>query len=69
MKLAKTGGEFKLRRRADKSVSKIVDANDLWNKISYNAWAIADPGIQFHMPYFMCPAKSRALVDGVCEPL
>ena len=41
-------GDWNLIRRTDGKVAKTVKARELWDKISYAAWACADPGIQFH---------------------
>lgn len=40
-------GEWQLTSRTDGSVMKTLKARDLWDQISYAAWACADPGIQF----------------------
>jgi len=37
-----------LIRRTDKTVVETVQARELWDKISYAAWACADPGVQYH---------------------
>lgn len=43
--------DWDLIKRIDKQVSKTVKARNLWDKISYAAWACADPGVQFHTTY------------------
>jgi len=40
--------EWQLIRRTDGGVDKTVRARELWDKISYAAWACADPGIHFN---------------------
>ena len=40
--------EWALTRRTDGEVHKRVRARELWDQVSYAAWACADPGIQFH---------------------
>ena len=40
--------DWALTRRTDGSVAKRIKARDLWDQVSYAAWACADPGIQFH---------------------
>jgi len=40
--------EWALTRRVDGSVAKRIRARELWDQVSYAAWACADPGIQFH---------------------
>ena len=41
-------GDWNLTYRGNGKVAKTVKARELWEKISYAAWACADPGIQFH---------------------
>src|SRR5690606_36721431 len=41
-------GAWNLTARRDGSVMKVVKARDLWEKISYAAWASADPGLHFN---------------------
>jgi len=40
--------EWSLIRRTDGGVYKTLKARDLWSRISYAAWASADPGIHFN---------------------
>src|SRR5690606_35841622 len=40
--------DWNLTARRDGSVMKVVKARDLWEKISYAAWASADPGLHFN---------------------
>ena len=40
--------DWSLTYRGSGKVAKTVTARELWDKISYAAWACADPGIQFH---------------------
>jgi len=40
--------DWPLTYRRDGKIAKTVKARELWEKISYAAWACADPGIQFH---------------------
>jgi ribonucleoside-diphosphate reductase alpha chain len=40
--------DWQLTARRDGKVTKTLKARELWDKISYAAWACADPGIQFH---------------------
>jgi len=40
--------DWKLIRRTDGGIHKTLKARDLWNQISYAAWASADPGIHFN---------------------
>jgi ribonucleoside-diphosphate reductase alpha chain len=41
-------GEWKLTARKDGRVMKTLKARDLWESISYAAWASADPGLHFN---------------------
>ena len=41
-------GDWHLTYRGNGKVAKTVKARELWDKVSYAAWACADPGIQFH---------------------
>ena len=40
--------DWNLTYRGAGKVAKTLQARELWDKISYAAWACADPGIQFH---------------------
>ena len=40
--------DWDLIRRTDGKVHKTVRARDLWDRISYAAWASADPGVHFN---------------------
>ncbi|MFN3909773.1 MAG: vitamin B12-dependent ribonucleotide reductase [Candidatus Anstonellaceae archaeon] len=40
-------GEWKLIRRTDGKVAKIIKARKLWDQIALAAWNCADPGLQF----------------------
>ena len=51
-------------------VAKTVKARDLWEKISYAAWACADPGIQFHTSindWHTCPAGGEIRASNPCS--
>lgn len=41
-------GNWNLIRRTDGGVHKTLKARDLWDRISYAAWASADPGLHFN---------------------
>jgi ribonucleoside-diphosphate reductase alpha chain len=38
----------KQKRKREPKACKTLKARDLWDQISYSAWASADPGIQYH---------------------
>ncbi|HET7334239.1 MAG TPA: vitamin B12-dependent ribonucleotide reductase, partial [Rhizomicrobium sp.] len=51
-------------------VAKTVKARELWEKVSYAAWACADPGIQFHSTindWHTCPAGGAIRASNPCS--
>ncbi len=63
-------GEWELRRRKDGRVHKQLKARHLWDKISYAAWACADPGIQFHSTinaWHTCPKGGAIRASNPCS--
>ena len=61
---------WQLTCRGDGKVAKTVQARDLWEKISYAAWACADPGIQFHTTindWHTCPAGGEIRASNPCS--
>jgi ribonucleoside-diphosphate reductase alpha chain len=51
-------------------VAKTVKARELWDKVSYAAWACADPGIQFHTSindWHTCPAGGEIRASNPCS--
>ncbi|MCK5575012.1 MAG: hypothetical protein KAI28_04325, partial [Sphingomonadales bacterium] len=70
MKAATKGGTWQLIRRKDGSVSKEVDAKELWEKIGMAAWACADPGLQFHTTindWHTCPDSGPIRASNPCS--
>ncbi len=62
--------EWTLTRRTDGEVHKRVRARDLWDQVSYAAWACADPGIQFHdtvNDWHTCPADGEIRGSNPCS--
>ncbi|HWA30220.1 MAG TPA: hypothetical protein VG867_03950, partial [Rhizomicrobium sp.] len=62
--------DWQLTHRRDGKVAKTVKARDLWEKISYAAWACADPGIQFHTTvndWHTCPAGGEIRASNPCS--
>ena len=50
--------------------AKTVKARELWSKVSYAAWACADPGIQFHTSindWHTCPAGGEIRASNPCS--
>jgi ribonucleoside-diphosphate reductase alpha chain len=63
-------GDWPLTYRGNGKVAKIVKARDLWEKVSYAAWACADPGIQFHTSindWHTCPAGGEIRASNPCS--
>ncbi|MGE0282930.1 MAG: vitamin B12-dependent ribonucleotide reductase [Rhizobiaceae bacterium] len=48
LRAVETDADWKLTARKDGKVLKTLKARDLWEKISYAAWASADPGLHFN---------------------
>ncbi|CDZ51615.1 vitamin B12-dependent ribonucleotide reductase [Neorhizobium galegae] len=48
LRAVETDGDWNLTARKDGRVMKTLKAKDLWEQISYAAWASADPGIHFN---------------------
>lgn len=62
--------DFNLIRRTDGQVFKTIKARALWDKISYAAWASADPGIQFDTTinqWHTCPKSGRINASNPCS--
>ena len=63
-------GDWNLTHRISGTVAKSVKARDLWQKISFAAWACADPGIQFHSTindWHTCPAGGDIRASNPCS--
>jgi ribonucleoside-diphosphate reductase alpha chain len=62
--------DWYLTARRDGKVIKTLKARELWDKISYAAWACADPGIQFHTTindWHTCPAGGEIRASNPCS--
>ncbi len=62
--------DWHLTARRGGKIVKSVKARDLWEKISYAAWACADPGIQFHTTvndWHTCPAGGDIRASNPCS--
>ncbi len=62
-------GDWKLIRRTDGKVARTVPARKLWDKISYAAWACADPGLQYDTTineWHTCPKDGRINASNPC---
>lgn len=59
-----------LIRRTDGKVHRTVRARELWEKITYSAWACADPGLQFDTTindWHTCPNDGRINASNPCS--
>ena len=62
--------DWSLTYRGSGRIAKTVRARDLWDKVSYAAWACADPGIQFHTSindWHTCPAGGEIRASNPCS--
>ena len=80
MDAVKAGDDWDLVWRTEKdkaakedrepSACKTLDAGELWDKIAYNAWACADPGVQFDTTineWHTCPEGGRINGSNPCS--
>ncbi len=62
--------DWQLTSRVTGKVTKTIKASTLWDKISYAAWASADPGIQYHSTindWHTCPASGEIRASNPCS--
>src|SRR5882672_11073352 len=62
--------DWNLSFRGSNKIASTMKARDLWEKISYAAWACADPGIQFHTTindWHTCPAGGDIRASNPCS--
>jgi ribonucleoside-diphosphate reductase alpha chain len=71
LKAVEADGEWDLTWRTKPGkVAKTVKARELWEKISYAAWASADPGLQYHTTvndWHTCPASGPIRASNPCS--
>src|ERR1700742_3569744 len=70
LKAVQEDGDWNLTYRGSNKVAKTIKARDLWEKVSYAAWACADPGIQFHTTvndWHTCPAGGEIRASNPCS--
>ncbi|HEY0440212.1 MAG TPA: adenosylcobalamin-dependent ribonucleoside-diphosphate reductase, partial [Xanthobacteraceae bacterium] len=70
LKAVESDGDFALRWRMNGKVKETKPARELWEKISYAAWACADPGLQFHTTvndWHTCPASGEIRASNPCS--
>ncbi|MBV9991525.1 MAG: vitamin B12-dependent ribonucleotide reductase [Alphaproteobacteria bacterium] len=62
--------DWNLTYRGSNKIAKTIKARALWEKVSYAAWACADPGIQFHTTvndWHTCPAGGEIRASNPCS--
>lgn len=70
MKAVLEDRDWQLVNRVNGTVAKTVKARDLWEQISYAAWACADPGLQFDTTineWHTCPNGGRINASNPCS--
>ncbi|MGA7674718.1 MAG: vitamin B12-dependent ribonucleotide reductase [Rhizomicrobium sp.] len=63
-------GDWNLTARKSGQIVKTMKARELWEKVSYAAWACADPGIQFHSTindWHTCPEGGEIHASNPCS--
>lgn len=62
--------EWDLIGRTNRKIFRTINAGELWNKISYAAWACADPGLQYDTTineWHTCPNHGRIRASNPCS--
>ncbi|WP_343559583.1 vitamin B12-dependent ribonucleotide reductase [Kiloniella sp. b19] len=62
--------DWHMTNRIDGKVAKSIKARDLWDQISYAAWACADPGMQYDTTineWHTCPQSGRINGSNPCS--
>jgi len=70
LKAVEADGTWDLTARKDGSVTKTVQARDLWDKIGTAAWQSADPGLHFNTTmndWHTCPAAGPIRASNPCS--
>ncbi|WP_297322160.1 vitamin B12-dependent ribonucleotide reductase [uncultured Bartonella sp.] len=70
LRAVENDGEWNLIRRTDGKVHKTLRARDLWDRISYAAWASADPGLHFNTTmndWHTSPAEGPIRASNPCS--
>lgn len=70
LRAVENDGNWDLTARRDGRVMKTLKARDLWEKISYAAWASADPGLHFNTTmndWHTCPAAGPIRASNPCS--
>ncbi|MGO1120943.1 vitamin B12-dependent ribonucleotide reductase [Rhodovibrionaceae bacterium A322] len=67
---AEKNGTWDLIDRTSGKVTKTVKAAELWDQVSYAAWACADPGVQYDgtiNEWHTCPSSGRINASNPCS--
>ncbi|MCF6443580.1 vitamin B12-dependent ribonucleotide reductase [Nereida sp. MMG025] len=70
LKAVEEDGTWDLISRVDGSVTKTVQARELWEQVGHAAWACADPGIQYHdtvNAWHTCPEDGAIRGSNPCS--
>ncbi|GAA4524010.1 vitamin B12-dependent ribonucleotide reductase [Chelativorans composti] len=70
LRAVENDGDWTLIRRTDGKPAKTVKARELWDKISYAAWACADPGLHFNTTmndWHTCPVAGPIRASNPCS--
>ncbi|MCM2399881.1 vitamin B12-dependent ribonucleotide reductase [Rhizobium sp. S153] len=70
LRAVENDGDWNLTARKDGRVMKTLKARDLWDKISYAAWASADPGLHYNTTmndWHTCPAAGPIRASNPCS--
>jgi len=70
LRAVETDGDWDLVRRTDGKLHKRLKAKELMDRISYAAWACADPGIQYDSTineWHTCPEGGRINASNPCS--
>jgi ribonucleoside-diphosphate reductase alpha chain len=70
LRAVETDADWNLTYRGSGKISKTLPAREMWEKVSYAAWACADPGIQFHTTindWHTCPAGGAIRASNPCS--
>src|SRR5690606_11513267 len=70
LRAVENDGDWTLIRRTDGKPAKTVKARELWDKISYAAWASADPGLHFNTTmndWHTCPTAGPIRASNPCS--
>ncbi len=62
--------EWQLKHRTSNEVARSIPATEMWDKISYAAWACADPGVQYDSTineWHTCPEDGRINASNPCS--